>query len=753
MNLRMYKTNLQLILFCICMVIAQLSLAQDRQVKFLQADYKIQIKRTSEPIAVDGKLEEKTWDTEERASNFWMSFPVDGRRADEEIQTEIMLSYDDQYIYIGAICKGAGPYVMPSLKRDARDFFRGDVISVVLDPVNEQTNSFFFGVNTAGVQFESLGTGQTGRRGTRSSGVNVAWDNIWLSEVALYDDYWTAEIAIPFKSIRYENKDTWGINFVRGHSGSNSFHTWSPVPVQFRGMDLGYTGALIWDKPPPLTKSNISIIPYALASTTKDIEDGSPTDNTFRIGGDAKIAISSTLNLDLTINPDFSQVDVDEQVTNLTTVNLRFPEKRLFFLENSDLFADFGIPPMRPFFSRKIGLDEDGNAIPIVYGARISGNLNKDLRIGIMNLQTRAQDLFSGQNYTSATLHQRVLKRSIIKGYFHNRQATKDGGIQGDDYNRTAGLEFSYRSTDGRWQAFSGYGKSWSPGLTNDNYFYNIAVGFDSRTFGFYSNISGIGNNYRADMGFIPRFSHYNSITGTSTLIGFNHGFTTMTYSIYPKNSNTIASHRFNARNILDYTKDDWELIQNKTSLGYSLNWSNSSRLNIEFTHETQGLLFPFAFVEDKPLPIGEYAFNFIGAEYQSDRRKALSWEVGVEKGSFYNGDRTSYSVQLNYRVQPWGNFSLRAVQNDLTFPDEYGETKLFLLGPKAEVNFSRELFWTTFLQYNTQRDNFNINSRIQWRYKPMSDLFIVYSENYATDVWGSKNRGIVLKVNYWLNV
>lgn len=721
----------------------------------LQEEYQLHIHKTDDAIRVDGQLDEAVWQTAERATNFWMSFPIDDRRAVKENQTEAMITYDDKFIYVAAICHGAGPYVMPSLKRDARAFWQGDAFGVVFDPVNEKTNGFNFNANSSGVQSESLITGQTGTRGSGggSQGVNGAWDNIWISEVQILEDRWTIEIAIPFKSLRFNENKIWGINFLRGHSATNSYHMWSPVPVQFRGVDLGYTGALVWDESPVKSKSNISIIPYALTSTFKDIENNEPSDNNFQIGGDAKIAISSGLNLDLTLNPDFSQVDVDEQVTNLTTVNIRFPERRLFFLENSDLYSDFGIPPMRPFFSRRIGLDDDGNAIPITYGARLSGNINKDLRIGVMNLQTKAKDEFLGQNYTSVTAHQQVFGRSIVKGYFHNRQAYREGDFLDDDFNRTAGLEYSYRSGDGRWQAFGGYGKSWSHQLNNDNYFYNVAVGFDSRTIGFYTNLAGIGNNYRADMGFIPRAQHYDAVEDRTHIIGFNHGFTRASYKIFPTDNSTINAHTFSARNVLDYTKDGWDLIQNITTVAYNLSMANSSRFELSVSHEEQGLIFPFGFTSENPLPAGKYVFNYVEAEYRSDSRKFFSYSLGVRRGGFFNGDRSEYSVDLRYRAQPWGNFSVRFVQNDLVFPEEFGETKLFLVGPKFELNFSRDLFWTTFLQYNTQRENFNINSRIQWRFKPLSDLFIVYTDNYATDIWGPKNRGLVIKMNYWLNL
>ncbi|MEZ5044494.1 MAG: DUF5916 domain-containing protein [Saprospiraceae bacterium] len=742
--------------FAISSTIAMPLWAQKAQEK-LQDSYQLSIQRSNEKIVVDGILEEQVWQSNEKATNFWMSYPIDDKRAAEEIQTEVMVTYDDNFIYIAAICKGGGPYVIPSLKRDNPNFWQGDAFSVVLDPVNERSSGFSFGVNPAGVQTESLISGQTGRRGDQRpgqgpTGVNSAWDNKWFTNTKIYPDKWTLEMAIPFKSLRFGEKKTWGINFIRGHSKTNSFHTWSPVPVQFRGVDLGYTGALIWDNAPKKIKSNISFIPYALGGAFKDFEENLPVDKDFSFGADAKVAITSNLNLDVTINPDFSQVDVDEQVTNLTTVNVRFPERRLFFLENSDLFENVGIPPMRPFFSRRIGLDEDGNSIPISYGLRLSGNLNKDSRIGVMNIQTKEQEILPGQNYTSVAFQQRVLKRSTLKAYLHNRQAIEDGKFEFGDYNRTTGLEFEYQSLDGKWRSVGGYGLALSDGVKNDNYYYNSIISYDSRTISFYTNLAGVGNNYFSDMGFIPRFNHYDALRDTTIGIGFNHLFSRLGYTLYPKQTSNIISHQFYVRNNLDFANDN-RFIEDKLETGYNLSMRNSSSFSVVFYHYESNLLFPFDFTESEPLPAGRYIYNFFGVKYQTDQRKLLSLQAGIEMGNFYNGERTEYSLNLKYRVQPWGNFGLNFVQNELKFPEPYGEESLFLVGPKLEFNFSRNLFWTTFLQYNTQEDNFNVNSRIQWRFQPMSDLFIVYSDNYALEFWGPKNRGLVIKLNYWLNI
>lgn len=718
-----------------------------------QESHIYQINKTSEAIRVDGVHDEAVWKATDQVGQFWYSFPVDDRAVESEYQTEVKLTYDDRYIYIAAICHGPGPFIIPSLKRDNNQFWSGDVFSVVLDAVNERTNAAGFATNPAGVQHETLIGANTGTRGGGGSGgFNTAWDNKWISNSKQYPDKWTTEIAIPFKSLKFGDKTTWGMNFVRGVSKTNSWHTWAPVPVQLTGVDLGFTGALQWDQKPPKSKGNVSLIPYTLASVYKNIEDNEKTEYDFQVGGNAKIAINSNLNLDLTINPDFSQVDVDEQVTNLTTVNIRFPERRLFFLENSDIFTNFGIPPMRPFFSRRIGLDDDGNAIPILYGARVSGNLNKDMRIGLMNLQTKSLDDVPGQNYTSVAFNQRIFGRTVFKGYFHNRQAYQEGSFSSQNYNRALGTEIDFRSQKGTLRANLGYGLSLTNGVSNENYTYHGIFSFNNRNIAFYTNIMGIGNNYIPDMGFMSLINHYDAETDTEHRIGYNHSFTRFSYTIYPK-SDKINSHRFNLRTVLDYTAKDRDLFLTRTVLSYRLNLANTSSVQVEFNRNFRELFFPFDFTDKTPLPAAGYNWNTYRVEYSSDQRKALSYELGFQFGGFFNGDRREYRVELNYRRQPWGNFGLRFVRNELEFPEPYGTETLNLLGPKIEINLSRDLFWTTFLQYNTQSDNFNINSRFQWQFKPLSNIFLVYTDNYAIEVWGPKNRALVLKMNYWLNL
>jgi len=716
-------------------------------------EYTYPIMQTGEEIVVDGQLKEKVWQESPVAENFWKSYPVDDRRVEEDARTEVRMVADQHYLYIAAVCYGPSDYVIKTLKRDT-DFELGDGFGVVIDPVNERTNGFTFGVNPAGVQTEYLITGQTGRRqvlepGRTPEGINLAWDNKWFSEVTNHEDRWVAEIAIPFKTLRFEaGKNEWGINFFRLDALHNSIHTWAPVPIEFNEIDLGYTGVLYWETPPEKTRSNFAIIPYVKGALAKDFEAGTDPDFDFQPGVDAKIPVTSSLNVDLTVNPDFSQVEVDEQVINLTLFDIRLPEKRLFFLENSDVFEDFGIPPMRPFFSRRIGLDEDGNTIPILYGARLSGNVNKDLRIGLMNLQTRETEQFLSQNYTVVSFQQQVLARSVIKGFFHNREAI---GEEDPDYNRNMGLEFQFRSEDGRVESFGGFSKSFSPGLKSKDYFYNIGAGYDNRNISLYTNLAGLGENYKADLGYIRGQEYYDASRDTFINIGMQHSHTRASYTHYADDNEKIISHEFSGRQTLDLDTA-FEFLNSESELSYALSFTSTSRLQVTANYTVVDLLYPFTFIGEEPLPAGIYNYGGGEIRFESDQRRLFSFIAGVSYGGFYNGTRTQYTVEVKYRAQPWGNFAINFEQNDLRFPDPYGSDNLTLLGPRIEINFSRSLFWTTFLQYNTQFDNFNINSRFQWRFAPMSDLYVVYTDNYAVEFWGPKNRALVIKLNYWFN-
>ncbi|MEM9326547.1 MAG: DUF5916 domain-containing protein [Bacteroidota bacterium] len=733
----------RLLFLAIFNLITTLCWAQGQQAGDPRDSYQLKIAQTDEQINIDGQMDEEVWKQADVASDFWLKFPRDGVRAEK--RTEVRATYDDRFLYILAVCYDTDKYVVQTLKRDSR-FFDGDAFGIVIDPVNERTNGFLFGVSPYNAQTEDI------LSQSAFGNLNYSWDNRWYSQVVRHHDRWVVEIAIPFKTLRFETGlATWGINFFRNDLKTNEYHSWTPMPVNFDLTDLGYTGALLWDQAPKKTGTNVSLIPYARTSYVQDQEvEPSEQDVEFDAGLDAKVALSSSLNLDLTLNPDFSQVDVDVQQTNLTRFSLRFPERRPFFLENSDLFANFGVPPARPIFTRRIGLDEEALPIPILFGARLSGNIGKDFRIGVLNLQTQTEAERDGQNYTIAAVNQRLFTRSVLKGYISNRQAVVEGeGFNSNDYSRNAGIEFNYLNLPGTWNVLGALHLSEKAGFGLGT-FRNLAGGYDGRNFSFFVDYFGITNDYFADIGFIPRLSNYDALNDTTIHLGYEHIYANMGYTWRPEKGAIIA-HGFEIQNVQDW-QVDWTFNERRTELGYEVQFRNTSSVFVGVEDNDTRLLFHTSFTDGEPLPPGKYTYLRGSMGYESDARKSLAFTTELEVGQFYNGTLNRYSAGLIYRIQPWANFNLTLEQNFLRLPGPYGEVDLTLANLRAEVNFSTNLFWTTFLQYNTQAENFNINSRLQWRFAPMSDVFLVYSDNYETSplLQENKNRALVLKVNYW---
>lgn len=723
-----------------------------------QEKYQHPIRKTSQPIKIDGDLSDVAWQGLEVSKNFAPHWPQDNVPLKRD--TEVRMTFDDQFLYVAALCRDStNKHVIQSLKRDG-DYWSSDAFGLVLDPINERTNGFFFGVSVANAQFEDLLAFQ-------SDDMTGSWDNKWYSQTKIYDNYWTVEMAIPFKTLRYNpTKMKWGVNFGRNDLKNNQYSTWTFIPVNFNGYDLGYTGSLIWEANPPAVKGNVSVIPYITGGASHDHTNALPTKGTFNGGLDAKVAITPSLNLDLTVNPDFSQIEVDRQVTNLTRFSIFFPERRTFFLENGDLFGGFGSPPFRPFFSRAVGLDRNALPIQILGGARLSGNLDKNWRVGLMTMQTASKDsLTPSQNFTAFSFNRKLFKRSLVKGYALNRQGfmteSERKANPMNEYGRNQGLEFTYSNVKGDFSWWAGYHLSQKPTVTKDNDVKQLGIGYFGRNLSFFADYFQMGTNYYADMGFLNRIENFTyrlDKTGqidkdTTIRLGYQQIYSELEYNIRPKTGN-INTHNFGLETFVVWNPNG-TLGERFNRLRYFIQFQNSSMLQFRYDYNDVRALFPFSFTDSSfPLPAAKYRYHQYNAAYNSDYRKRFYYSLSMRAGGFYNGTLQQYTLEMTYRAQPWGNFSLNFEQNDIKLPEKYGSDRLLLVSPRIEINFSTQLFWTTFLQFNTQRNNFNVNSRLQWRYKPMSDFFLVYTDNYFTDpLFRNKNRAIVFKLNYWLTL
>ena len=727
----------------------------------LQHNTPIQVKKTSEQITIDGRSDESVWQSTQPAQEFNQFFPSDSVKA--AYDTEIHMAYDDEQLYVLVKCHSkSDDFIVPSLRRDY-SFFGNDNITLLFDTYNDNTNAIVFGMNPYGARREAI----IANSGQSFSDFDESWDNKWAGEAMIHDDMWIVEMVIPFSTLRFtKGSKSWRFNAYRFDTQGNEITTWMGVPQNRLVMDLGFLGNMDFEEPLEFEGGNVSIIPYVSTSTSRDFENNAQTSatNTLNAGVDAKIAVSSGLNLDLTVNPDFSQVEVDEQVTNLTRFEVFFPERRQFFLENADLFSDFGASRVNPFFSRRIGVSIDpstGQNVQntILYGARLSGKLNDRTRIGILSTQTGSQqDLgIPGFNYAVVTADQRISDYSRIAFIGVNRQAVDKGDLEDGftDYNRVIGIEHRLNSPDNKWTGKFNLSKSFTPGVTESSFSHFAQYQYNTRSFRAEWAHLYIGNGFISETGFVPR----KDFILMSPEIGLN---------FYPDNPN-ISQTSFNIDNrVFIKTSDIDEPIISAGDIeelnmeaSYEINFVNTSGLEIALEATRLTLLDDFdptRLQEDGVfLPAGEtYAFANIGIGYQADRRKIFSYEAGIGGGSFFNGSIFSAEASVEYRYQPYGSISLDVEFNRLSLEAPFEPVNIWLVGPRIDVTFSKQLFWTTFVQYNNQFDNLNINTRLQWRFAPVSDFFLVYTDNYLVapnSNFASKNRALVAKATYWFNL
>lgn len=717
------------------------------------------IKRATDVIKLDGKVDEKSWQDAEVVSDLIQQFPYDTARS--KVRTEFRATYDENFIYFSAVAydNKKGGHAISSLRRD----FRGpglDGVSVILDTFQDVTNAFFFGLSPAGVQREGLASNGY----LVNTDLDLSWDNKWYSHVEVYEDHWISEFAIPFTTIRFKAGSTrWNVKLYRQDSKENERAIWPRTPRFFEPGNLNYTGEMIWDEPLRHPGPNISVIPYISGNGSKDFLAGTPANSGASVGGDVKVAVTSSLNLDLTANPDFSQVEVDRQVTNLDRFEIFYPEKRQFFLENADLFSSFGHPNARPFFSRRIGVVRDPNTginvqNKILFGARLSGNINKYYRVGFLNMQTGEipESNIPSYNYTVATGQRRLGTNSNIRAIFVNRQefstATEPFKLSGYNYNRLAGVDYNYSFLNNRWTGNLFLHKVFTPTDPGDQYSQGFSLAYNTQTLSFNLYEQNIGKNFDPAVGYVPRK-------------GYKRVSPSAVYSFYPK-SKVVNNHgpMFDSYYVWD---DVYGHTDTQFTPSYMINFQNQAILLFGLQSTYTFLFFDFdptnspSDVKAVKLPsLSRYTYTNGNISFSSDPKKMFTYTIGGIYGQYYNGQRTNIQATLAYRWQPYGVFSLDANYNKISLPSPYTSADIYLIGPRVDLTLTRTVYFTTLMQYNSQYQNMSINSRFQWRFKPVSDLFIVYTDNYfysfdapPSQNFMPKNRALVVKLTYWFNL
>ncbi len=698
--------------------------AQEATIKFIDT-----------AIKVDGKLEETVWDNLPEISSFYNYLPTDQGIAIQ--QTVVKVFHDKNYLYVSAIYKDTEAKVqVSSLKRDA-SIGISDSFVFVLDSQNQQQNAYYFAVNGFGAQVDGL-VGRT----NDSFELNYSWNTIWKSAASVDGNQKIYELAIPLKSISY-NKDSsvFGIQFYTRDIKKNAWTILTNVKRNFRLFDLRFTRPFSVEALPHKTTSRFSVTPSVTANYQNDVITD-VDDLKFKPSLDVQYNITSSLKLDATINPDFSQIDVDQQVTNLTRFAVNFPEQRNFFLENSDLFSNLGVAGVNPFYSRRIGAKSD-----IKFGLKISGNISARTRIGLLDVQTGAKDELASQNYAVAVVEQKLSKNFTATGFLINRQETDKVNFV-DDYNRVSGINVNYKSDNNKWLGTANFGKSFNDAISGDGNFYNAGIWYNKRGLEWNVALKKVEKNYITDVGFTPRLYNYDAINDLVIREGYTQTTAGVEYQKFYENNMKINSIRFLNYKNNTYFNEDGNLSQSSHFLNSAIFFKNLSAVYYVFKYDVVKLKYGF-----DPLRNGnsilpnDYRFGTVKVGYNSANNRKVRYRLNLEKGNYYSGKKTAAGVYVNYQLLPFANIELSHNINQIDL-DVLGEETFNLTRFTGQIFFNNKLNWTTYGQYNTQFDNFNINSRLQWEYKPLSYVYLVVTDNYSKDIT-RKDWGISFKMNY----
>ena len=700
---------------------------------------------------IDGDvLGDMVWTGAAPVTGFRQNTPDEGEPASE--RTEVRILYTNDTIYFGVICFVRDPdtIIVSDARRDS-SLAETDSFRIVLDTYRDQQNGFVFGTNPAGLEYdgqltnEGQGSGGVGgglvrRSGSQQQrgsggGFNLNWDGVWQVTTRVTDIGWTAEIAIPFRTLRYASggAQIWGLNFQRNIRHRNEVSYWAPLPRQFTLNRLSLAGELHGLQVP--AQRNLKLTPYVLGEAIQRDVDARAT-TLGDVGADLKYSLTPSLTLDLTYNTDFAQVEVDDQQVNLDRFTLFFPEKRPFFLENAGLFSVGQPGQLELFFSRRIGIGEGGAQVPILGGGRLSGKLGRNTNIGFLNMQTAsvAAGGVPSNNFTVARVRQDFRNRSNLGVMVVNRSAT--GELAGaDDDNQ------SY-AVDGRWGigetvTLSGFAAGTdTPGVSGAAHAYNLAASFESERYRYGGGFTEVGPAFNPEVGFYARRG-YRRVDGA-----FRTTF---------RPENTVGFHEWSPHASF-YTVRNFDTGQTESEwihLDNTMEWRNGFWVSTAVNLTAEGVLEPFEIFPDVVIPVDRYDHTEAQLRFRTDQGAPLSIEFFSVFGGFFGGRRTQLSPRLNLRLGARFNTQVAWERNDLDLPGGAFVTNLARL--RVNYSFTTRMFVQALVQYNDRARLWSSNVRFGLLSDANTGLFIVYNdiEGIARFIPPGAGRSLTLKYSY----
>jgi hypothetical protein len=693
-----------------------------------------------DPI-IDGEvLNEPLWEQVYTIRDLKQIKPDYGAPASEK--TAIKIAYTSKTLYVAVVCFDTSPekIVVSDSRRDA-DLNDDDSFLFIIDTYNDQQNGFLFGTNADGMEYDAQidneGEGNFSanrQQGGVVGGTNINWDASWEVKTKKGDFGWSAEFAIPLRSIRFNggNNKTWGVNFQRNISKRSETAYWANLPLGFDIKRLSLAGKMhgLNLKSP----KNLKIIPYGLVQSIQNNHPPKNTTGNTAVGGDIKYSLTPGLTLDMTYNTDFAQVEVDEQQVNLDRFNLFFPEKRPFFLENAGQFSVGSPGEVDLFFSRRIGIGSGGSLVPIIGGSRVSGKIGQT-NIGLLSMftdeipdETGAIELLKN-NYSVARInHDFAAQRSSLGGIMVSRSGLNDPL----DYNRVVAVDGKLGI--GKKAQLSGYlSQSSTPGIETDAHAFNFLAVYNWNGWNLRAGYTEVGEGFNPEVGFLLRSA-----------------FKKPEFLIFkqwrPKNTGKLLE----VRPHISY-RGYWN-FQNTQETGFlhvdnHWVWESGFEIHtgINFTRETVLSAFP---ISNVTVPTGAYNHQEFQFVLMSNANRKFYYQTRTLIGGYFGGNRISSTNRATFRLGDKFNTEGVFNYNRLQLPE--GDANVLISGLRLAYSFTPRMFLQSLVQYNNVSNITSVNARFGWLRNANTGLFVVLNIIKDTDYFDAlNNQSITIKYSH----
>ncbi|MEM8887338.1 MAG: DUF5916 domain-containing protein [Bacteroidota bacterium] len=662
-------------------------------------------------ITIDGKLNEASWKAAEPINSFIQKDPIQGDTA--SMYTEARLLFDGDFLYVGAICQTSGESSDIRTQNMQRDFsyFQNDLFGIAIDGFLDKRNAMVFQTNPHGTQREILVMdGQI---------FNREWSGLWKVRTQILDSAWMVEMAIPWKTLRYPpDCNKIGVILSRNIRSNNEYVSFPAVPRAFNVYRMPYEAILSGIEPPP-PSANVQLIPYALINNERQSVDGNLLEERtdFKVGGEVKWVTGPNSVLDFTFNTDFAQADVDRQVVNLTRFSVLFPERRQFFLEGNEIYSMAAWDELQPFFSRRIGLDDNGNPIPIDAGIRFTNRSEKQ-NIGLLAIRQGSTGNTPASNFAVARYSANLSSQGRIGGMATFRHDEADASGQ-TTTNATATIDGFFRPTQ-QINSFWMLSGSKSSGAINDQ-------GLSGATWTYYDN------NW-IYLGLVEAFvtADYNPRAGFISANNYLLTSPALSLRLRPKwLPRFIRQYSPGVTSYLYNYLDDLSFREGFVSYApFSVEFQNGSEFSYRIRTNWQSLRDTFSPVGIDILA-GNYQFTSHRLSYFGDFSKKFAFSAAYRFGGYFDGNLNTASTSLRFAPLPQIQLTADYEYNNLSdLGNEARSAETHLIGTELRLALNPRIQLISFLQYNTASERTTLNSRFVWEYRPLSYIYLVYNDN-----------------------